>query len=102
MAIEDGIVLASALRDASTSAAGLEAYERARRERVERIVAAGARSSSSSKIPGRAGRVIRDAMLRLVFRHVVKPGSLAWMYDYRVSLDGVSTVRDGRSVTATG
>lgn len=90
MAIEDGIVLASALRDAPTIGAALHAYERARRERVERIVAAGARSSSS-KIPGRAGRIIRDAMLRFVFRHIVRPGSLAWMYDYRASLDRPAT-----------
>lgn len=89
MAIEDGIVLAAVLREASTIPDALNAYERLRRERVERIVAAGARSGSS-KIPGRFGRLVRDAMLRFLFRHVVKPRSLAWMYDYRVSIDPTS------------
>jgi hypothetical protein len=52
---------------------------------VERIVAQGARSSSA-KTPGPAGRLLRDLILRLVFRYVVTEKSLAWMYDYRVDL----------------
>jgi len=45
----------------------LAAYEAARRPRVEKIVAYGARSSSV-KVPGSFGRVMRDLMLQLVFR----------------------------------
>jgi len=55
MALEDAVVLAQALRDNGKVEVALAAYERARRARVEKIVAAGARSSSS-KIPGPVGR----------------------------------------------
>jgi 2-polyprenyl-6-methoxyphenol hydroxylase-like FAD-dependent oxidoreductase len=83
MAIEDAVVLADALRDAPSIPAAFAAYERARRERVEKIVAWGARGSSS-KVPGRFGRVVRDTMLRAMFRYLITDTSLAWMYDYRV------------------
>jgi len=84
MALEDAVVLATSLRDATTVEDGFAAYESARRRRVERIVAAGARSSSS-KIPGRAGRAVRDAMMRLVFRFFVTERSSAWVTGHRVS-----------------
>ncbi len=83
MALEDAVVLAQALRDGSDVSAGLAAYERTRRERVEKIVAAGARSSSS-KIPGRVGRRFQEAVLKLVFRHLVTEKSTAWMSGHRI------------------
>jgi 2-polyprenyl-6-methoxyphenol hydroxylase-like FAD-dependent oxidoreductase len=83
MAMEDALVLARCVRDEATLLAAFNAYEHARRARVERIVAQGARSSSS-KVPGVLGRLARDAMLRLMLRFVVTDTSLAWMYDYRV------------------
>ena len=83
MALEDAVVLATCVRDAATVEEALTAYEASRRVRVERIVAAGARSSSS-KIPGRAGRAVRDAMMRLVFRFVVTERSSAWVTGHRV------------------
>ncbi|HET8987163.1 MAG TPA: FAD-dependent monooxygenase [Humibacillus sp.] len=83
LALEDAVVLATCLRDAATVEEALTAYESVRRDRVERIVAAGARSSSS-KIPGRAGRAVRDAMMRLVFRFVVTERSSAWVTGHRV------------------
>jgi 2-polyprenyl-6-methoxyphenol hydroxylase-like FAD-dependent oxidoreductase len=86
MAAEDGVVLAKALRDLPTVAVALDGYEAARRKRVEKIVAYGARGSSA-KTPGRVGRVIRDAMLRFLFRYVVTDRSTAWIYDYRVEWD---------------
>jgi hypothetical protein len=51
---------------------------------VEKVVAAGARSSSS-KTPGPLARPLRDAALRLVFRYAVTEKSLAWMYDHRIN-----------------
>ena len=57
--------------------------------RVERIVKAGARSSSS-KIPGPIGRVLQEALLRLVFRTFVTDKSVAWMTDYRVSREAAA------------
>jgi 2-polyprenyl-6-methoxyphenol hydroxylase-like FAD-dependent oxidoreductase len=83
LAMEDALVLAKCLRDVRAIPDAFVAYEALRRDRVERIVAQGARSSSS-KIPGRLGRLARDLLLRLVFRFVVTEQSLAWMYDYRI------------------
>jgi 2-polyprenyl-6-methoxyphenol hydroxylase-like FAD-dependent oxidoreductase len=84
MALEDVVVLAKALRDADGVPAAVAAYEQQRRRRVERIVAAGARSGSS-KIPGPLGRRVQEAMLRPVFRYVVTERSTAWMSGHRVS-----------------
>jgi 2-polyprenyl-6-methoxyphenol hydroxylase-like FAD-dependent oxidoreductase len=83
MAAEDGVILAKALRDFATVPEALAAYERARRQRVEKIVAFGARSSSA-KVPGRFGRVLRDVALRVVLRYAVTDASMAWLYDHRV------------------
>ena len=83
MAAEDGVILAKALRDAEAIPAALAAYEAARRQRVEKIVAWGARGSSA-KVPGRYGRVLRDAFLRVVFRYLVTDRSMAWQFDHRV------------------
>jgi 2-polyprenyl-6-methoxyphenol hydroxylase-like FAD-dependent oxidoreductase len=87
MALEDAVLLGrflgSAERTRSTTDDAFAAYEASRRSRVERIVAQGARSSSS-KTPGRIGGAVRDVMMRLVFRYAVTERSLSWMYDYRV------------------
>ena len=90
MALEDAVVLADAIAAAPDLAAGLAAYEQRRRSRVERIVKAGARSSSS-KIPGPIGRVFQEAALRLVFRMFVTDKSVAWMTDYRVSREAAAS-----------
>ena len=92
MALEDAVELARCLRDLPTPEAAFAAYEGIRRQRVEKIVAAGARSSSS-KTPGPVGRVFRDAVLRLVFTYVVTDRSVAWMSDHRVHLGEPVEVR---------
>ena len=83
MAIEDGVLMAMALRDGPSIDAAFAAFERDRRARVERIVAQGARSSSS-KTPGRVGRLVRDAFMRVAFRYLITERSMAWMYDHRI------------------
>lgn len=83
MALEDAVVLAQSLRDHADVPAAFAGYESARRRRVERIVAAGARSSSS-KIPGPVGRRFQELMLRFVFRYVVTDRSIAWMNGHRI------------------
>lgn len=92
MALEDAVVLATAVRDhAQTPAdlpAALHAYEQVRRRRVERIVKAGARSSSA-KIPGPVGRRFQEAAMRLVFRYLVTDRSTAWMTGSRLGWDDV-------------
>ena len=74
------------LRQMPSIPGAFEAFERSRRERVEKIVAWGARGSSS-KVPGAFGRIARDLMLRVVVRRLITEKSLAWMYDYRVDRD---------------
>lgn len=90
MAIEDAVVLGACVRDAASAAAAFDAYERARRKRVERIVAHG-RRNGTGKTPGSVGRVVRDAVLRLVFRN---PRQLAdpsaWIYEERVRWDAAA------------
>lgn len=66
MAIEDAVELARCLRDLPPDEAFV-AYEHLRRARVERVVAHGARTSSS-KVAGPAGRVLRDALFPLLLR----------------------------------
>lgn len=84
MAAEDGVMLAKALRDLPSIPAALNAYEAARRGRVEKIVAYGARGSSA-KAPSGFGRVMRDLAMRMVFKLFVTERSTAWIYDHRVA-----------------
>jgi FAD-dependent urate hydroxylase len=88
MAIEDAVVLAKCLRDLTDIRQAFAAYERLRRERVERVVAQGARSSSG-KAAGPIARVLRDLMLPVILKRVASSGekSLAWMYDYHIDWD---------------
>jgi 2-polyprenyl-6-methoxyphenol hydroxylase-like FAD-dependent oxidoreductase len=88
MAIEDGVVLAKCLRDLPDIRQAFAAYERLRRERVERVVAQGARSSSG-KAAGPIARVLRDLMLPVILKRVAGSGerSLAWMYGYHIDWD---------------
>lgn len=86
IALEDAVVLARSLRDCADVPAALAAYERARRDRVERIVKAGARSSSS-KIPGRLGLRLQEPVLSFVFRHLVTEKNTAWMHGHRIDWD---------------
>jgi 2-polyprenyl-6-methoxyphenol hydroxylase-like FAD-dependent oxidoreductase len=86
MAVEDGVLLAKALRDTTSIEAAFNAFEAVRRGRVERIVAYGARSSTS-KTPGRIGGLLRDVFMRLAFRFFVTDRSLSWMYDHRIRWD---------------
>lgn len=83
MALEDAVVLARSLVAHDEPAAAFAAYEQQRRARVERIVKAGARSSSA-KIPGRLARPLTEAMLRLVFRFAVTERSTEWMTGHRL------------------
>ena len=85
MAIEDAVVLARCLRDIPDIGRAFEAYEGLRRGRVERIVAAGARTSAS-KAAGPIARVVRDLMMPVFLKRAAGKGdrSMAWMHDYRI------------------
>jgi len=73
----------SGLKEVRGIDAAFTTFERLRRQRVERIVAQGARSSSS-KAAGPIGRIVRDRMLPLVFRYVVTEKSMAWMHEHHI------------------
>ncbi|MGV9713797.1 FAD-dependent monooxygenase [Gordonia sp. NPDC003424] len=85
MALEDAVVMASSLAGATTVEDGFVGFETARRSRVEKIVAVGARSSST-KTPSGLGRVLNDTVMRMIFRYVVTERSQRWMFDHRVAL----------------
>ena len=79
MAAEDAVVLAQCLRDAPDVDTAFATYESLRRNRVEKIVATGARSSST-KSPG----PLQQHLLRAIFRFAVTEKNMAWMYDHRI------------------
>ncbi|WP_017587091.1 FAD-dependent monooxygenase [Nocardiopsis ganjiahuensis] len=88
LASEDALVLAACLRDLPTPEEAFTAYERRRRERVERIAAEGRRrgnQKTGSAHP--AALLMRDLTLRVVFAMIARFGSHAWINDYRVDFD---------------
>ena len=99
MALEDAVILAQCLRDLPDVPGAFAAFERLRRERVEKVVAHGARSSNS-KAAGPIGRVVRDAMLPLLFRHAAKGGgsALTWMHGHHIEWDAPVLASSGASV----
>ncbi|RKR73498.1 FAD-dependent oxidoreductase [Frondihabitans australicus] len=94
MALEDAVTLARCLRDAPGAtdsariAAALPRYEALRRARTEKIVAYGHRSSNS-KAAGPLGRVVRDAILPLMFARAARDGgkSMMWLQGHHVEFD---------------
>jgi FAD-dependent urate hydroxylase len=88
MALEDSVELARCLRDLPDPTEAFTAYEGLRRARVERVVATGARWSSSKSV-GPIGRIIRDAIIPYMVRKASGDGgaSLAWMHHYHVDWD---------------
>jgi FAD-dependent urate hydroxylase len=85
MAIEDAVVLGRSLAEhADDVPAALAAYERARRTRVEKVVAVG-RRNGSGKTAGPVGAALRDAMLPLVMKAVYRKGNpQSWILDHQV------------------
>ena len=92
MAIEDAVELARCLRDHATPGAAFAAYVGLRRERVERVVAAGARSSNQ-KAAGPIGRMLRDLVLPIILRRAAGSGSasMAWLHRYEIDWDAPVT-----------
>lgn len=103
MAFEDALVLATCLRDVPDTALALAAFERLRRERVEAVVAHGAKTSADKAAKGLA-RVIINLLTPYFLRKAAKSGvgPLSWMFEHRIDWDrrveaaaGVVTVRRG-------
>jgi FAD-dependent urate hydroxylase len=80
LAMEDAVILAQCLRDFPTNAEAFATYERLRRQRVERIVAEGARQSNN-KLPG----FLRDLMMPLIFKFFVTEKALSWVHDHHIN-----------------
>jgi FAD-dependent urate hydroxylase len=90
MAIEDAVELGRCLRDLHDPDTAFAAYERLRRDRVEKVVAHGARSSNS-KAAGPVGRVVRDAFLPIFLRRQGQQAA-AWLHEYTIDWDAPVTV----------
>jgi 2-polyprenyl-6-methoxyphenol hydroxylase-like FAD-dependent oxidoreductase len=86
IAVESAVQLARCVRDLPTVPAAFAAYEGLRRARVERIIAAGKRTSSE-KAAGPVARVLRDTLLPVTMKLLAKPEKMAWQYDYRIDWD---------------
>lgn len=85
LAIESAVQLARCLRDLPHEQA-FTAYEQLRRTRVEKIIAAAARTNSN-KAAGPVARVLRDLFLPTAMKLLAKPEKMAWQYGYRIDWD---------------
>ena len=83
MAVEDAVQLGRCLRDLSDPDAAFAAFEALRRRRVERVVAHGARTTST-KVAGPVGRVLRDALFPVLLR---LGGPPAWLHHHHIDWD---------------
>ncbi|MEV4125610.1 FAD-dependent monooxygenase [Nocardia sp. NPDC049707] len=85
MAVEDAVTLAICLRDIPDTAAALAAFENRRRERVEKVVAYGAQTSSDKASNGIARLLVR-LLTPYFLRKAAKTGitPLNWMFDHRI------------------
>lgn len=85
LAIESAVQLARCLRDLPHEQA-FAAYEQLRRARVEKIIAAAARTNSN-KAAGPVARVLRDLILPTALKLLAQPEKMAWQYGYRIDWD---------------
>jgi 2-polyprenyl-6-methoxyphenol hydroxylase-like FAD-dependent oxidoreductase len=84
LAAESAVQLARSLRDLPYADA-FAAYEQMRRSRVQKIIAE-ANKTNANKAPGAVGRILRDALLPLVFK-LSKPEKMAWQFHHRIDWD---------------
>ena len=88
MSVEDAVILAKCLRDSTGIPAAFAMFESSRRHRVERIVKHGARSANS-KAAGPITRIIRDAILPIVFARSARDGgrSMRWLQGHHIDFN---------------
>lgn len=96
MALEDAVLLPRFLRDEPDVPTAFRRFEELRRERVEKIVKYGARSSNS-KAAGPVGRVIRDALLPLGLKMAEKQNT-RWLHAHHVDWDTTTIPTNGTFV----
>jgi 2-polyprenyl-6-methoxyphenol hydroxylase-like FAD-dependent oxidoreductase len=87
LAVEDAVILARCLRDLAVPEA-FELFEATRRQRAQRIVAEGWKTSSA-KSPNAAGRFARDLIMPVVMSRAVARGRepQAWMRQHHIDWD---------------
>lgn len=95
LAIESAVQLARCLRDLPHQEA-FAAYEQLRRARVEKIIAAAARTNQS-KAAGPVARVLRDLMMPVFMKRLATPEKMAWQFGHRIDWDTPVT-RSGNPV----
>ncbi len=96
LAIESSIQLARCLRDLPDAASAFHAYERLRRDRVERITKRGARTNSA-KTPGPAGRKAMRALMPIFFK--VMNFEKVMGQEQRYQIDWDAPAMDGTSAS---
>lgn len=86
LALEDAVIIARCLRDAPDAPTAFSTFDRLRRDRVEKIVANGNRGSTT-KAAGPVGRVLRDAVLPVIFRQLSRNDGAAmrWITDHHIA-----------------
>lgn len=85
LALEDAFVLAKCLRDIRDPAAAFPAFERLRRERVERVAAQSRRRGPQRVAPPGLTRAIRDLLLPPFLKRTAR--ATEWMYTYPMTWD---------------
>jgi 2-polyprenyl-6-methoxyphenol hydroxylase-like FAD-dependent oxidoreductase len=101
MALEDAVILVKCLRDCPDPPSAFATFDALRRERVEKIVKHGNRSSSS-KAAGPVARVVRDLMLPVFFGRAAKDGgrSMMWLQGHHIDFDEPVTPLAGATTAA--
>ncbi|MEV0134649.1 NAD(P)/FAD-dependent oxidoreductase [Dactylosporangium sp. NPDC050688] len=89
LAAESAVQLARCLRDLPVPAA-FTAYEQLRRARVERVIAAAARTNSD-KAAGPVGRVLRDLLMPAAMRLLNNPEKWRWQFDHPIDWSATVT-----------
>jgi FAD-dependent urate hydroxylase len=84
MAVEDALVLAKCLRDIPNVETAFTAYERLRRERVEKVVAYSRRIGQSKAMSNPATRWLRDQIMPFALKHFARADSHTWLYSYHI------------------
>jgi len=83
LALEDSLVLARCLRDASDVQQAFTAYERLRRPRVERVARMG-RRGTQAKVAGPLLRRFQELVMPLALKLFLHPEKESWLYDYQI------------------
>jgi 2-polyprenyl-6-methoxyphenol hydroxylase-like FAD-dependent oxidoreductase len=87
LAIEDSAILAKCLRDIAPLEQAFAAYERLRRERVERMVVWARSLGGAKQATSPVQLWFRDLMMPLFLRFAANPAALDWIYTYNIDWD---------------